>query len=109
MRNPFTIPIACSVFLIQSLFEQPALAQANNKSKPKIAFTFDDGATNDIGKYKLEEWNQLLLDNLKKHHLRVILFSAGYNKENEKGKYLLSSWNDAGHLIGNHTYSHPNF
>ncbi|HMU06064.1 MAG TPA: hypothetical protein PJ990_20665, partial [Saprospiraceae bacterium] len=39
--------------------------------KPKISFTFDDGQTNDIGEYKLETWNQLLLDNLKKHNLKA--------------------------------------
>src|SRR5437868_7115705 len=75
------------------------LAQAKDEAKPKISFTFDDGATNDIGDFKLEIWNQLLLDNLKKHNLRAILFSSGRNKETKKGKYVLSSWNDAGHLI----------
>lgn len=98
------------LFLQLTIFsEREVLAQEKDETKPKISFTFDDGATNDIGDFKLEMWNQLLLDNLKKHHLRAILFSSGYNKENEKGKYVLSSWNDAGHLIGNHTYSHPNF
>jgi peptidoglycan/xylan/chitin deacetylase (PgdA/CDA1 family) len=77
--------------------------------KPRISFTFDDGQTNDIGPYKLEKWNQMLIDNLEKHNLRAILFSSGRNKSSENGKYILSSWNDAGHLIANHTFSHPNF
>ena len=77
--------------------------------KPRISFTFDDGAINDIETYSLETWNQKLLDNLKKHHLKSILFSMGNNKTNEKGKYVLSSWNDSGHLIANHTFSHLNF
>ncbi|MFN8343887.1 MAG: polysaccharide deacetylase family protein [Spirosomataceae bacterium] len=79
------------------------------QDKPKISFTFDDGQTNDIGKYKLKVWNQLLLDNLKKHKLKAILFSSGANKSSENGKYVLTSWNNAGHLIANHTFSHPNF
>lgn len=79
------------------------------KEKPKISFTFDDGQINDIGTYRLEKWNQLLLDNLKKHNLKAILFSSGGNKLSEKGKYILSSWNNEGHLIANHTVSHPNF
>lgn len=78
-------------------------------NKPKIAFTFDDGSIDDFGTYKLENWNQLLLDNLKKHQLKAILFSAGRNKSNEKGKYVLKSWNDAGHFIANHTVTHVNF
>jgi peptidoglycan/xylan/chitin deacetylase (PgdA/CDA1 family) len=95
--------------LLTIAFDQKVSAQQKENTKPKISFTFDDGATDDFGAYKLETWNQLLLDNLKKNNLKVILFSKGHNKENAKGKYVLSSWNDAGHLIGNHTYSHPNF
>jgi peptidoglycan/xylan/chitin deacetylase (PgdA/CDA1 family) len=83
--------------------------QLNEQVKPKVSFTFDDGQINNIGSYKLEQWNQMLLDNLKKHNLKAILFSSGRNKTSEKGKYILSSWNDAGHLIANHTFSHPNF
>lgn len=98
------------IFLQLIVFSgQEVLGQEKDQTKPKISFTFDDGATNDIGDFKLEMWNQLLLDNLKKHNLRAILFSSGRNKETKKGKYVLSSWNNAGHLIANHTYSHPNF
>jgi peptidoglycan-N-acetylglucosamine deacetylase len=105
VATPFLI-----IFLQLIIFlKQEVLAQVKDDSKPSISFTFDDGSINDIGAFKLEKWNQLLLDNLKKYDLKVILFSSGYNKENEKGKYVLSSWNDAGHRIGNHTYSHPNF
>lgn len=80
-----------------------------NDAKPRIAFTFDDGSINDFGEYKLETWNQRLLDNLSKHQLKAILFSAGANKSTEKGKYVLSSWNNAGHFIANHTMTHVNF
>lgn len=84
-------------------------ASSKNNEKPTISFTFDDGNINDMPGYKLEEWNTLLLGHLKKHHLKAILFSSGANKTGEKGKYILSSWNDAGHRIANHTFSHPNF
>jgi peptidoglycan-N-acetylglucosamine deacetylase len=108
MTKPFIFLVAFICLLPTVCFGQNAVKEEGHV-KPKISFTFDDGSTNDFGNYKLDMWNQLLLDNLKKHNLRAILFSSGYNKENEKGKYVLSSWNDAGHLIGNHTYSHPNF
>ena len=84
-------------------------SQNENQDRPKISFTFDDGQVNDFGEYKLKIWNELLLSNLKKHNLKAILFSLGRNKTSEKGKYVLSSWNDAGHLIANHTFSHTNF
>lgn len=98
-------------FFLICVSVQPSRTFAQNEklAKPKISFTFDDGQTNDFGEYKLETWNQLLLDNLKKHNLKVILFSSGANKTDEKGKYVLNSWNNAGHLISNHTFSHPNF
>ena len=56
-----------------------------------------------LAQYKLETWNQRLLDDLKKNKLKTILFSAGANKSGPKGKYVLNSWNNAGHLIANHS------
>lgn len=84
-------------------------AQNDSLEKPKISFSFDDGSTSDMGEYKLEIWNQLLLDNLAKHQVKAVLFSSGANKLSEKGKYVLNSWNNAGHFIANHSFSHPNF
>lgn len=109
MKKLFLFLITCIGIQIITAFAQGGFSQDRGNTKPTISFTFDDGSISDFGEYKLETWNQLLLDYLRKHNLRAILFSMGYNKENEKGKYLLSSWDNAGHLIANHTYSHPNF
>jgi peptidoglycan-N-acetylglucosamine deacetylase len=79
------------------------------KEKPKISFTFDDGVTENKAQYKFEVWNKMLLQNLKKHKIKAIFFSMGFNKLDIKGKYLLKSWNDEGHLIANHSFTHPNF
>lgn len=110
MRTLFYI-IVLAIFGLTISYFKKNNASAQNKmvEKPRISFTFDDGSINDILNYKLEKWNQLLLDNLKKHNLKAILFSTGENKTSDKGKYVLSSWNDAGHKIANHTFSHPNF
>lgn len=78
------------------------------QEKPKVAFTFDDGSTSDMPNYRLEEWNQLILDNLEKHKVKAVLFAAGSFLQGAKGDYILSSWNNAGHKIGNHTFTHPN-
>ena len=94
--------------LLQLSFPERAIGQPE-EDKPKISFTFDDGSTSDFGAYPLETWNQLLLDNLKKHNLKAIFFSAGNNKATKRGQYVLSSWNASGHFIANHTFSHPNF
>lgn len=83
--------------------------QKDTLSRPTISFTFDDGSVNDMPGYPLERWNTMLLEHLKKHHVKAILFSAGANKTSTKGQYVLTSWNDAGHRIANHTINHPNF
>jgi peptidoglycan/xylan/chitin deacetylase (PgdA/CDA1 family) len=115
MHSKKHLPSTLTLFLLLSicsllLSSQPKTqSHTEEDSKPKIAFTFDDGSISDFGGYKLETWNQRLLDNLSKHKLKAILFSAGANKSTEKGKYVLSSWNKAGHFIANHTMSHVNF
>jgi peptidoglycan/xylan/chitin deacetylase (PgdA/CDA1 family) len=109
MKIVLTIFFVFTFLGLSRSFDDKNIGRLNKQMKPKISFTFDDGQVNDIGPYQLEKWNQMLLDNLKEHNLRAILFSSGNNKMGEKGKYILSSWNDAGHLIANHTFSHPNF
>ena len=103
----FILIIAALIFTTCSVKNSPINTSSN--AQPTISFTFDDGNINDMPGYKLEEWNSLLLGHLKKHHLKAILFSAGANKTGDKGKYVLSSWNDAGHRIANHTITHGNF
>jgi len=80
-----------------------------NIDKPKISFTFDDGSVANMPNYKLEQWNQMILDNLKKYNLKAVLFATGSRLTGSRGNYVLSSWNNNGHKIGNHTYTHPNY
>ncbi|RYU91037.1 polysaccharide deacetylase family protein [Emticicia agri] len=105
----FLFSAVISVFIFNHNTPTHTQTAKQQQEKPKIAFTFDDGQIDDMGPYKLHQWNELILSHLKKHQLKAILFSMGRNKTNEKGKYVLASWNDAGHLIANHTFSHPNF
>jgi peptidoglycan/xylan/chitin deacetylase (PgdA/CDA1 family) len=79
------------------------------QKKPKIAFTFDDGSTRDLPNYQLEEWNEMILTSLAENNVKALFFPAGSFVRGPRGRYILSSWNDAGHKIGNHTFSHPNF
>lgn len=91
------------LFIVFSIFALRTNAQ------PTISFTFDDGITNDLPGYTLEVWNEMLLDHLDEAGVKSILFSTGNNKADRKGQFLLSSWNDRGHRIGNHTFSHLNY
>lgn len=55
------------------------------------------------------ERNQSILDTLNKHSIKAAAFVIGRNIETQRGKDLVAAWDKAGHLIGNHTYSHRNF
>ncbi len=81
----------------------------NWANMPAVSFTFDDGITSDLVGFPFEEWNQMILSHLEKEDLKAAFFVTGSNKLDEKGQRLLKSWDDKGHLIANHTFTHPNF
>ncbi|MEE3998925.1 polysaccharide deacetylase family protein [Tenacibaculum sp. FZY0031] len=89
--------ILLSVFFYSSIYAQ------------SISFTFDDGTLGDRPGYSFEKWNALLLQKLKDNNVKATLFVTGRGKDSERGKYLLESWNNDGHSIANHTYTHPNY
>jgi len=78
-------------------------------AQPTISYTFDDGVTDNYPGYPVEHWNQMLLDRLDSAGIKSIFFVTGLNKSDEQGQFLLRSWNDKGHKLANHTFSHPNY
>ena len=82
---------------------------STDNQKPCISFSFDDGNPNDILSYKGDEWNAMILSQLEKQNIKAVWFVAAKNLNNDKGKKLLQNWDKAGHLIANHTYTHPNY
>lgn len=90
-----------------------ALASGNVKlaatPSPKIALTMDDFNWNNSIKLNPEQRNDAILGALGRYSIEAALFVIGRNIESERGKTLLSDWDKAGHLIGNHTYSHRNY
>ena len=78
-------------------------------TKPTVSFTFDDGDTSNLAGFQFEKWNKMILSNLKNENLKSVFFVTGKNKSDKKGQYLLKSWNDNGHKIANHSFSHPYF
>lgn len=78
-------------------------------NRPKVSFTFDDGITTDILNYPFKQWNQMILSSLDEAGVKSVFFVTGANKYDQKGKFLLQSWNDKGHSIANHTFNHPSF
>lgn len=79
------------------------------KGKPMVSFTFDDGKTSDEAGILFKDWNRMILSHLADENLKAIFFITGENKLTEKGSFLLKSWDQEGHRIGNHSFTHPNF
>ena len=80
-----------------------------SKPAPQISITMDDFNWRHSVRLPGSERNQAILSTLNRHRIKAALFVVGRNIDNEEGKQLLWEWNNAGHLIGNHTYSHRNF
>lgn len=78
-------------------------------TQPLVSFTFDDGNTSNLANFQFKEWNKMILTHLEKENLQAVFFVTGRNKTNKKGQFLLKSWDDNGHKIANHSFSHPNF
>jgi len=80
-------------------------------SEPRqMAITMDDFTWSaDAVRLNAEERNQAILRELRERSVKAALFVRTSNIDNDKGKELLKAWDTAGHVIGNHTYSHWNY
>ncbi len=70
-----------------------------DKASGKLAITFDDGPQ---GERSME-----ILDLLQKHSCRASFFLIGNKVEQTPG--IVDKMTKAGHLVGNHSYSHSSF
>jgi hypothetical protein len=86
----------------------PTLAPAAPE-RPRIALTMDDPTTNLSRNIAWRDANRALLDTLQKWNLHIALFVCGMRVDSEQGKELLRQWDEAEHVICNHSYSHFNF
>jgi peptidoglycan-N-acetylglucosamine deacetylase len=77
--------------------------------KPRIAVTMDDPTTTVGPNISWRVANGAILDTLEKWSLKIALFVCGMRVDSPPGKELLGRWDEAGHLICNHSYSHLNF
>lgn len=104
-RRDFTKLIGMSGVAL-GLTDVPAFAC---KRLPVLfSITMDDFYWQNNVKLTGAERNQAILDALKTHRTKAALFVIGRNIEDEEGKKLLGAWDQAGHMIANHTYSHRN-
>jgi peptidoglycan/xylan/chitin deacetylase (PgdA/CDA1 family) len=86
---------------------QPSSIFPASKDRPEIAITIDDFNWNKSLKLDPDQRNRALLGALRAYgNLKAALFVACKFADNDKGRELLQDWDRAGHLIGNHSYSH---
>jgi hypothetical protein len=68
----------------------------------------DDPSVNMSSHMDWTEANRRILDALGKRNLSAALFVCGMRVDQPEGGKLLSAWDDAGHMLCNHSYSHHN-
>ncbi|MEW6364230.1 MAG: polysaccharide deacetylase family protein [Acidobacteriota bacterium] len=74
-----------------------------------IAFTFDDGPKmDDTVRMSPAERNTALLTHLREAGVKAALFYKSGNASDNQLE-LVRRWGEAGHMIGNHTMTHPYF
>ena len=80
----------------------PAQAQS-------VAFTFDDAPNMaQLPRLTASQRNGAMLAALAKHQVQAALFvTAANGAQQADGRALVRAWGEAGHLIGNHTMTHP--
>ena len=72
-----------------------------------IAFTFDDGPDmSDTVRMTAAERNSAILRQLADAKLKSVLFVT-HTDTDEQRVALIRQWGDAGHMVGNHTATHP--
>jgi peptidoglycan/xylan/chitin deacetylase (PgdA/CDA1 family) len=100
---------ALGLGLIATGLNQSALYCSSAAEPPQVAITMDDFHWFDIPRMSAEARNRALLDSLRAHSIQAAMFVCAQYVDNEKGQTLLGAWDTAGHIIGNHTYSHLHY
>jgi peptidoglycan/xylan/chitin deacetylase (PgdA/CDA1 family) len=77
--------------------------------RPRVALTMDDPNVSFASRMPWQEANKRILGALKAHQLNAALFVCGMRVDRPEAQGLVAEWNDAGHLICNHSYSHLMF
>lgn len=94
---------------LHSFLLQQSGTQKNSSEKsprPQLALTMDDPALTLGSVLRWQEANSRILKVISSKNVRAALFVCGMRVDDADGARLLSGWDEAGHLICNHSYSH---
>lgn len=82
---------------------------SGDRNAPRIAITIDDFDIQDTPLLSGEARSQAILAALDRFGVQAAGFPAGKLVDSESGARYLRDWSAAGHILGNHSYSHPRF
>jgi hypothetical protein len=90
------------------MFQQSAAPKTspNNSAKPQLALTLDDPTLSLGSVLRWQEANGRILKAISAKNVRIALFVCGMRVDEADGAKLLATWDQAGHSICNHSYSH---
>jgi peptidoglycan-N-acetylglucosamine deacetylase len=92
-----------------SLSTPLAKSWANTRGQPKLAITIDDFAMPSTGMLSVLDRDEAIRSTLDRHNVKAAGFIAGMRVDDADGQSILKAWSDAGHIFGNHSYSHKYF
>jgi hypothetical protein len=84
-------------------------ARPSNAPRPQLAITMDDPRLKLEANLRWPEANSRILKALDSRNVKAALFVCGMRVDEADGSKLLSAWDQAGHQICNHSYSHLNY
>ena len=102
----------CSPLLPSGLRDSPIpqsaapKTSANDSARPQLALTLDDPTLTFGSVLRWQEANSRILKAVSDKGVRAALFVCGMRVDEADGTTLLTAWDQAGHLICNHSYSH---
>jgi peptidoglycan/xylan/chitin deacetylase (PgdA/CDA1 family) len=96
-----------STLLAGSPLQAPAVNSSASSLRPQLALTMDDPTTTLDSLMRWPDANSRILNAISARNVRAALFVCGHRVDEPDGTKLLSAWDQAGHQICNHTYSHP--
>jgi peptidoglycan/xylan/chitin deacetylase (PgdA/CDA1 family) len=101
---------ATSLVLTGAAIAARPLEASSAAEAPELSITIDDFAVHPNPLLDGMGITGKILSSLDMHSgPKAVAFAVGRNVDNDQGRRILQAWNDAGHAIANHTYSHGNF
>jgi peptidoglycan/xylan/chitin deacetylase (PgdA/CDA1 family) len=85
------------------------IASVTAAARPVLAITMDDVNWKVIPEPYSKTACDRILDALRTHRTHAALFAVGQNVDNDQGRAILDAWNSAGHILGNHTWTHRSY